>query len=156
MLSNHLILHFSFPLFFSLSQHQGKIDFFQWDISSYQVGASALATVLLMNIQGWFPLGLTGLILQSKELSKVFSSTAIWKHRFFSAHPSLWSNSHIHSWLLEKPLLLYLHLSNLSLGFIFWIKLSLIILVLKIYLLYVVILFWIAFKKIYSKIIFPN
>ena len=46
---------------------------------------------------------LTGLIsLQSKELSRVFSSTTVWKHQFFSAQPSLWSNSHIHTWLLEK------------------------------------------------------
>ena len=54
--------------------------------------------------QGWFPLGLTGLIsLQFKELSRVFSSTVFQKHQFFSAQPSLWSNSHIHTWLLEKP-----------------------------------------------------
>ena len=54
----------------------------------------------------WFPLGLTGLIaLQSKGLSRVFSSTTIWKHQFFSTQPSLWSNSHIHIWLLEKPYL---------------------------------------------------
>ena len=64
----------------------------------------ASALVLPMNIQGWFPLGLAGLIsLQSKGLSIVFSSTTIWKHQFFSAQPSLWSNSHIHTWLLEKP-----------------------------------------------------
>ena len=56
------------------------------------------------NIQGWFPLGLTDLIsLLSKGLSRVFSSTAVWKHQFFGAQPSLWSNSHIHTWLLEKP-----------------------------------------------------
>ena len=49
-----------------------------------------------MNIQGWCPLGLTGLIsLQSKGLSRVFSSTTIWKHQFFGVHSSLWSNSHI-------------------------------------------------------------
>ena len=55
------------------------------------------ATVLPMNIQDWFPLGLTGLIsLQSKGLSRVFSSTTIQKHQFFSIQPSLWSNSHIH------------------------------------------------------------
>ena len=55
------------------------------------------------NIQGWFPLGLTGLIsLQSKGLSRVFSSTIIWKHQFFGTQP-LWSNSHICTWLLEKP-----------------------------------------------------
>ena len=55
------------------------------------------------NVQGWRPLGLTGLIyLQSKGLSRVFSSTTIWKHQFFSAQPSLWSSSHIHTWLLGK------------------------------------------------------
>ena len=49
-----------------------------------------------MNIQGWSPLGLTGLIsLQSKGLSRVLSSTTVWKHQFFGAHSSLWSNSHI-------------------------------------------------------------
>ena len=68
------------------------------------IGASASATVLPMNIQGWFPLGLTGLVyLLSKGLSKVFSSTTIWRHQFFGTQPSLWSNSHIHTWLLEKP-----------------------------------------------------
>ena len=55
-----------------------------------------------MNIKGWFPLGLTGLIpLQSKGLSRVFSST-IQKHQFFGVQPSLWTNSHIHTWWLEK------------------------------------------------------
>ena len=54
-------------------------------------GASAIALVLPMNIQGWFPLGLTGLIfLLSNGLSRVFSSTAIQKHPFFSVEPSLW------------------------------------------------------------------
>jgi len=52
----------------------------------------------------WFPLGLTSWIsLQSKGLSGVFSNTTVWKHHFFSAQPSLWSNSHICTWLLEKP-----------------------------------------------------
>ena len=52
----------------------------------------------------WFPLGLTGLIsLQSKGLSSVFSNTTVRKHQFFDAQPSLWSNSHIHTWLLEEP-----------------------------------------------------
>ena len=68
------------------------------------IGASALASVLPMNIQGWFPLGLTGLIpLQSKGLSRVFSNTTVQKHQFFNAQLSLWSNCHIHTWLLEKP-----------------------------------------------------
>ena len=54
--------------------------------------------------QDWFPLGLTGLIsLQSKGLSRVFSNTTVQKHQFFGAQFSLWSNSHIHTWLLEKP-----------------------------------------------------
>ena len=73
-----------------------------WDTSSGQsIGASA--SVLPMNIQGWFPLGLTDLIsLQSKGLSRVFSSPTVQRHQFFVAKPSLWSSSHIHIWLLEK------------------------------------------------------
>ena len=72
----------------------------------YSIGASASASVLPVSIQGWFPLGLTGLIsLQSKGLLVIFNSTAIWKHQFFGAQPSLWSISHICTWLLEKPLL---------------------------------------------------
>ena len=64
---------------------------------------SASALVLPMNIQGWFPLGLTGLIsLLSKRLSRVFPSTTIWKYQFFGSQPSLWSNTHICTWLLEK------------------------------------------------------
>ena len=51
-------------------------------------------SISLSNIQSWIPLGLTGLILQSKGLWRVFSSTTIWKHQFFSTQPSLWSNSH--------------------------------------------------------------
>ena len=67
------------------------------------IGASVSAPVLPMNTQGWFPLGLTEWIsLLSKGLSRVFSSTIVQKHQFFSAQPSLWSNSHIHTWLLEK------------------------------------------------------
>ena len=65
------------------------------------IGASAW--VLPMNIQGWFPLGLTGLILLSRGRSRVVSNTTIWKHQFFSVQPSLWSNAHICMWLLEKP-----------------------------------------------------
>ena len=68
------------------------------------IGASALASVLPVNIQGWFPFGLTGLIsLQTKGLSGVFSNTIVQKHQFFSAQPSSWSNSYICTWLLEKP-----------------------------------------------------
>ena len=68
------------------------------------IGASASASVLPKNIQGWFPLGQTGLnSLLSKGLSRVFSSTTVQNHQFFGTQPSLWSNSHIHTWLLEKP-----------------------------------------------------
>ena len=67
------------------------------------IGVSALASVLPMNIQDWFPLGLTGLIsLQSKGLSRVFFNTTIQKHQFYGAQLSLWFNSHIHTWLLER------------------------------------------------------
>ena len=63
------------------------------------IGVSISASVLPMNIQGWFPLGLTGLIsLLSQGLSRVFFSTTVWKHPFLSAQPSLWSNSHIHTY----------------------------------------------------------
>ena len=69
-------------------------------------GLSASALVLPMNIQDWSPLGWTGWIsLQSKVLSRVFSNTAVQKHQFLGAQISLWSNSHIHTWLLEKPYL---------------------------------------------------
>ena len=93
------------PPAFNLSQHHGL---FQWVSSLHQVAKvlelhSAWASVLPVNIQGWFPLGLTGLIsLQSKGLSRVFSSTTIWKHQFFSAQPSVWPNSYICTWLLEN------------------------------------------------------
>ena len=67
------------------------------------IGASASASVILMNIQGCFPLGLTGLIsLQSKRSSRVFSNTTIQKHQFFRAPPFIWFNSHICTWLREK------------------------------------------------------
>ena len=67
-----------------------------------------------MNIQDWFPLGLTGLIsLQSKGLSRVFSNTTVWKHQFFSVQPSLWSSFHIHTWLLAKPLVQFSSVAQL-------------------------------------------
>ena len=66
-------------------------------------GASASASVLPKNIQGWFPSGLTRLSsLLSKGLSRIFSSTTVWKGQFFKAQSSIWSNSCIHTWLLEK------------------------------------------------------
>ena len=71
---------------------------------SQSIGASTSASVLPMNIQGWFPLGLTGLTsLLSKGLSRVFSNTTVQNHQFFGARLSLRAKSHIHTWLLEKP-----------------------------------------------------
>ena len=67
------------------------------------IGASA-SSALSMNIQVWFPLGLTGLIsVQSKGLSRICFSTTVWKHQFFDIQPSLWSNSYVCTWLPEKP-----------------------------------------------------
>ena len=75
---------------------------FAWGGQSTTV--SALASFLPKNTQDWSPLGCTGWIsLQSKGLAKVFSSTAVQKHQFFNAQLSSQSNSHIHTWLLEKP-----------------------------------------------------
>ena len=68
------------------------------------IGVSASTSVLPMNIQDWFPLGWTGWIsLQSKWTLKSFSNITVQKHQLFGAQLSLWSNSHIHTWLLEKP-----------------------------------------------------
>ena len=68
------------------------------------VGALASTSVLSMNIQCWLPLGWTGWIsLQSKGLSRIFSNITVQNHQFFSVQRLLWSNSHIHTWLLEKP-----------------------------------------------------
>ena len=96
MPSNHLILWrlFSCPQSFPAS---GSFPVSQLFASGGQnTGASASASVLPVNIQGWFPLGLTGSIsLQFKGFSRVFSST--------TAQPSVWFNSHTHTWLLEKP-----------------------------------------------------
>ena len=68
------------------------------------IGVSASTSILPMNTQDWSPLGWTGWItLQSKGLSRVFSNTTVQKHQFFSAQLSSQSNSHIHTWPLEKP-----------------------------------------------------
>ena len=75
---------------------------FAWGGQS--IGVSALALVIPKNTQEWSPLGLIGWIsLQSKGLSRVFSNTTIQKHQFFGAQLSSQSNSHIHTWPLEKP-----------------------------------------------------
>ena len=93
-ISNHLIFCCPLLLLPSLSQLQRL---FQWVGSSHQVaknGVSASASVLPMNIQGWFPFRLTGFIsLLSKTLSRVFASTTVWKHQLFSTQPSLWEET---------------------------------------------------------------
>ena len=86
-----------------------------------RIGASASASVLLMNIQHRFPLGWTFLIsLLSKGVSKVFSSTTIKRHRFFNAQPSLWSNSN-HWTAREVPMYVFIGLkhSNFHEGLLF-------------------------------------
>ena len=97
MLPNHFILCCtSFcPQYFPAS---GSFPMSQIVTSSGQrIGASASASLLPMNIQDWFPLGLIGSIsLLSKGLSRVFSSTTIQKHQFFGTQPSLWTNSHVY------------------------------------------------------------
>ena len=104
MQSNHLFLccpFFLLPLIFPSI----------WVFSSESVihivwpkfGASASASVILVNIQGWFSLGLTGWIfLLSRGLSRVFSSTTVQRHQFSDTQPFLLSNSHIPTWILEK------------------------------------------------------
>ena len=73
--------------------------FLSWHFASGGQNIEASASVLPMSIQCWLPLGLTGLIsLQSKGLSRVFFNTKVQKHQFFSAQPSLWSISYIHTW----------------------------------------------------------
>ena len=68
-------------------------------LGGQSIGTSASASVLPITIQDWFPLGLTGLIsLQSKGLSRVFSSTTIWKYQFFGTQPSLWSLTSVHDY----------------------------------------------------------
>ena len=96
------------PLFFSCPQSFPASESFPmsqlFTSGGQRIGASAPGSDLQMNMQGWFPLGMTGWIfLKSKGLSRVFSNTPGQKHQFFSVQPSFWSNSHIHTGLLEKP-----------------------------------------------------
>ena len=81
MPSNHLI--FCHPILLLPSVFPGIRVFSNFESGGQNIGALASASVLPMNIQGWFPLVLTGFILLSKGLSRVFSSTTIWKHQFF-------------------------------------------------------------------------
>ena len=97
------VIHFSCLQSFPTS---GSSQMSQLFISGGQniVDVSASTSVLPMNTQDWFPLGWTGWIsLQSKGPSRVFSNPTVQKHQFFGTQLSLQSNSHIHTWLLEKP-----------------------------------------------------
>ena len=95
MPSNHLILCFPFSSCLQSLPASGSFPISQLFTSGDQLFTSASAEVLPMNIQGWLPLGWTGLIsLLSKGLSRVFPNT-VGNHQFFGIQPSLWSNSHI-------------------------------------------------------------
>ena len=92
------------PPALSLSQYQGLFQESVLCTGWPKYWSFSFSISVPMNIQGWFPLGLTGWIaLQSKELSRVFSNTTVQKHQFFSSQLSLQSNSHIHTGLQKKP-----------------------------------------------------
>ena len=95
---NHLIFCHSLLFLLSIFPVSGSSTTIQLFTSgSRSIWDSASASILPMNIQGWFPLGLTGLIsLLSNGFSRIFTSTTVRKHSFFSIQPSLWSSSHIH------------------------------------------------------------
>ena len=102
--SNHLsVIPFSSCL--QSFPASGSFPISQFFISGgHSIGVSASTSVFPLNIQDWFPLGWTGWIsLLSKRLSRVLSNCGVQKHHFFGTQLSLWSNSHIHIWLLEKP-----------------------------------------------------
>ena len=104
----HLAISFSVIPFSSCPKSfpaSGSFHMSQFFISGGQsIGVSASSSVLPRNTQNWSPLGWTRWIsLHSKGLSRVFSNTTVQKQQFFGAQPSLWSNSHIHTPLLEKP-----------------------------------------------------
>ena len=101
-ISSSVVPFSSFPQSFPAS---GSFQMSQLFISGGQsTGVSASTSFLPKNTQDWSPLGWTGWIsLQSKGLSRVFSNKTVQKHQFFGAQPSSQSNSHIHTWPLEKP-----------------------------------------------------
>ena len=91
----------SSPSALNLSKHQSLSSGWTLCIRVQSNGVSV--SVFPKNIQGWFPLGLTVLVsLQSKGLSRVFSSTTVQKHQFFGTQPTLWSSFHFCTWVLEK------------------------------------------------------
>ena len=117
--SNHLILCHPFSSNFQSFPASGSFQMSQFFASGGQsIGASASPSVLPMNIPDGFPLGLTDLIfLQSKGLSRVFSSPTVQKHQFFDTHLSLWSNSVLlcGKWAFQNS---YLRVSILDFNFL--------------------------------------
>ena len=100
-ISSSVIPFSSCPQFLPASESFPMSQLFAWDGQSISF---SLASVLPMNTQDLFPLEWTGWIsLQFKGLSRVFSSTTVQRHQFFGAQLSSQSNSHIHTWPLEKP-----------------------------------------------------
>ena len=101
-ISSSVVPFSSFPQSFPASESFPVSQLFAWGGQS--TGVSALASFLPKNTQGWSPSEWTGWIsLQSKGLSRVFSNTTVQKHQFFGTQLSSQSNSHIHTWPLEKP-----------------------------------------------------
>ena len=101
-ISSSVVLFSFCPQSFPASGSFPMSQLFTWGGQS--IGASASASVLPLNTQEWSPLGWTDWIsLQSKGLSRIFSNTTVQKHQFFGTQLSLQSNSHIHTWPLEKP-----------------------------------------------------
>ena len=101
-ISSSVVPFSSYPQSLPASESFPMSQLFTWGGQSNRV--SALASSLPKKSQGWSPLEWTGWIsLQSKGLARVFSNTTVQKHQFFGAQPSSQSNSHIHTWPLEKP-----------------------------------------------------
>ena len=101
-ISSSVVPFSSCPQSLPASESSPMSQLFAWGGQS--IGVSALASFLPKKSQGWSPLEWTGWIsLQSKGLSKVFSNITVQKHQFFGAQLSSQSNSHIHTWPLEKP-----------------------------------------------------
>ena len=101
-ISSSVVPFSSCPQSFPASGSFPTSQLFTWGGQS--IGVSASTSVLPMNTQDWSPLGWTGWIsLQSKGLSRVFSNTIVQKHQSFGAQLSSQSNSHSHTWPLEKP-----------------------------------------------------
>ena len=101
-ISSSVIPFSSCPQSLPASEYFPRSQFFAW--CGQSTGVSALASVLPKKSQGWSPSEWTGWIaLPSKGLSRVFSNTTVQKHQFFGTQLSSQSNSHIHTWPLEKP-----------------------------------------------------